>query len=193
MEIDYWTGVIVVDMQPDFMPGGALPVAEGDTIVPYVNEVMNAAAKKMAPVVKTQDWHPPNHCSFKEFGGIWPAHCVQDTPGAALHPDLSYVGTPFFKAYNEHEDCYSGMKATKNENGKVLTVLGYLNEIRVNKVLVVGLAADFCVKATALDSVAAGFETYVDLKGTKFVFPEKAEETIRELEAAGVIVVGKDV
>ncbi|RBP09214.1 nicotinamidase/pyrazinamidase [Roseiarcus fermentans] len=164
--------LLVVDLQPDFMPGGALAVAEGDTVVPLANALM----QKFAHVVLTQDWHPPGHASFASTHGaapfatkslpygdqtLWPDHCVQGSAGAALHPELD-TDTPFLilrKGMRGHVDSYS---AFVEADGKTTTGLAALLRARgVERVFCCGLATDFCVAFSALDARAAGFATYV--------------------------------
>jgi len=164
--------LIAVDLQPDFMPGGALAVADGDTVVPLANRLMQA----FAHVVLTQDWHPRGHASFASthdaepfstkrlaYGDqtLWPDHCVQGTAGAALHPALD-VDTPFLilrKGMHGPVDSYS---AFVEADGKTTTGLAALLHARgVKRVFACGLATDFCVASTALDARAAGFDAFV--------------------------------
>lgn len=164
--------LLVIDLQPDFMPGGALAVAEGDTVVPLANALM----QRFAHVVLTQDWHPPGHASFAstheetpfttkrlDYGDqtLWPNHCVQGTPGAALHPELD-TDTPFLilrKGMQGHVDSYS---AFVEADGKTTTGLAALLHARgVRRVFCCGLATDFCVAFSALDARAAGFDAFV--------------------------------
>ena len=161
--------LVVVDLQPDFMPGGALAVADGDAVVPLANTLM----RDFAHVVLTQDWHPPGHASFASthaaepfstarlpYGDqtLWPDHCVQGTAGAALHAARD-VDTPFLilrKGMNGPVDSYS---AFVEADGKTTTGLAALLHARgVKRVFACGLATDFCVASTALDARAAGFE-----------------------------------
>src|SRR5688572_26357183 len=163
--------LIIVDVQNDFCPGGALAVGEGDAIVPVINRVQG----KFDLVVATQDWHPPDHASFASnhtnrtvgelinINGqpqvLWPDHCVQGTTGAQLRANLeqSKIAKVFQKGQNREVDSYSGFF----DNGhQIATGLGdYLNEARVDEVYICGLATDYCVKFTALDARMLGFET----------------------------------
>ena len=165
--------LLVIDLQPDFMPGGALAVAEGHTVVPLVN----ALIERFAQVVVTQDWHPARHASFAsthegakpldtkrlDYGDqtLWPEHCVQGTAGAALHPDLA-VDSAFLilrKGMNEGVDSYS---AFVEADRKTTTGLEPLLKARgVKRAFLCGLATDYCVAFSALDAAAAGFETFV--------------------------------
>jgi nicotinamidase/pyrazinamidase len=147
--------LIIVDVQRDFCPGGALPVADGDKIIPAVNELTDAFERAGLPVFFTRDWHPKNHASFKASGGPWPPHCVQNTPGAKFHPSLAVPphAEVIDKGTLQAEDAYSGFQGT--DLARKLRGLG------VTQICVAGLATDYCVKNTVLDGTAQGFETYV--------------------------------
>ncbi len=163
--------LIIVDVQNDFCPGGALAVAEGDHVVPAINRV----APRFDVVVATRDWHPADHVSFasshegRDPGEtvyvedleqvLWPDHCVQDTPGAQLHPslDLRPVDLILHKGTRKELDSYSGFLETDHRTTTGLA--GYLRELGVSDVTVCGLATDYCVLFTALDAVDAGFRT----------------------------------
>ena len=147
--------LIVVDVQNDFCPGGALAVADGDAIVPLINGL----TPRFQIAAFTRDWHPPDHCSFTaepEFvDGSWPAHCIRDTSGAAFHADLTVPKSAIVvsKATEREPDAYSGFDGS--------TLAAQLLAWGVRRVFVCGLATDYCVKATALDAHAAGFEVFV--------------------------------
>ncbi len=148
---DAATALIVVDVQNDFCPGGALGVAGGDRLGPAIA----AAAERAGTVVATRDMHPAGHVSFAERGGPWPPHCVAGTSGAELHPSVS--GMRFDRVQDKGTDAdreaYSGFDGTD--------LAGYLRDRGVKRVLVAGLATDYCVRATALDAIREGFETTV--------------------------------
>ncbi len=175
--------LIVVDVQNDFCPGGALAVPEGDQVVPVVNALARAFARRGRPVVATQDWHPADHVSFRERGGPWPPHCVQGTPGADLHPELRRepIIHVVRKAYRPDQEAYSGFQGTG--------LAELLRGLGVEEVYVCGLATDYCVNATAMDAARAGFRTAVVEDATRPVFPEQVPERRKEWEAAGVRVV----
>ncbi len=194
--------LILVDIQNDFLPGGALAVSRGDEIIPIVNQLQT----QFDLVVSTQDWHPENHGSFaknhaaKEIGAVidlnglqqilWPVHCVQNTAGAAFAEGLNMdkVAKIFPKGTNIAVDSYSGFY----DNGHFQsTGLGrYLKEKEVTKVFIVGLATDYCVKYTALDALKLGFETVVFSDATRAVNiqPSDFDEAIEAMENAGVTV-----
>jgi len=168
--------LIIVDVQNDFCPGGALAVGAGDEVVPLLNRL----APRFGTVVATQDWHPADHRSFATRGGPWPVHCVAGTPGAALHPalDQSAIAITIRKATTPEEEAYSGFDGTD--------LAAQLRARGVRRVYVGGLALDYCVDATALDARKVGFETYVITDATRAVFPEQSAATLADWLAAGV-------
>jgi nicotinamidase/pyrazinamidase len=168
--------LVVVDVQNDFCPGGSLPVAEGDQVVP----VINAVAPRFATVVVSHDTHPPDHSSFAQQGGPWPPHCVEGTKGWELHPDLD-VKADYEVLKGRSQDDY-GYTAWTPELG------AFLRERGVRRVAVTGLALDVCVRATALDLAAAGYDTVVLTDATRAVDakPGDGQRALDELQAAGV-------
>jgi len=187
---DPHVALVVVDVQNDFAdPKGSLSVKGGDTIVPHVNELVTAAHAAHSIVAYTQDWHPPDTPHFAKDGGIWPVHCVRDTWGAAFHPDLVVDGEVVRKGTGG-EDGYSGFTMRDPVTGED-TSTGLderLNAHGVEAVVVVGLATDYCVKATALDAVRLHYPTTVlrDCIAAVDVEPGDGDRALRELEAAGV-------
>ena len=180
--------LIVVDIQNDFCPGGALAISQGDKIIPFVNHLIEKTKDSGGLVVYTSDAHTPDHCSFKAQGGIWPVHCVAGTIGAALHKNLKIEGPLFLKATTQSVDSYSGFGGHNEQTKESLE--SYLLKNNVTEVDVVGLALDYCVKSTALSSNEAGFKTCVEVKGTKSVNVNIGDDkkAIKELIAAGVKV-----
>jgi nicotinamidase/pyrazinamidase len=174
--------LIVIDVQNDFCPGGALAVAHGDAVVEPINEL----AARFPLVVATRDWHPRDHGSFREHGGPWPVHCVQDTPGAELHPgiDRERVDIVLDKGQAPDREGYSGFEATPLES--------ILRERDVDTVHVAGLALDYCVRATALDARRAGFDVVLHRGATRAVdaAPGDGERALQELRDAGVRIAG---
>jgi nicotinamidase/pyrazinamidase len=173
--------LIVVDVQNDFCPGGALAVPDGDQVVEPVNEL----AARVPFVVATRDWHPPDHSSFKEQGGPWPVHCVRDSPGAQLHAGVQrdQIDAVVDKGQARDVEGYSGFEGTQLER--------MLREHDVDTVHVAGLALDYCVKATALDASRAGWKVVLHRDATRAVDmePGDGERAVEELRSAGVEVV----
>src|SRR5437763_11900664 len=174
--------LVIVDFQNDFTPGGALAVPEGDTIAGRVNEL--AADPRFDLVVATRDWHPPDHGSFAEQGGPWPVHCVQGSEGAQLHPSLEAerVDVIVDKGQDRGTEGYSGFEGTN---------LGeLLRERGIDKVTVVGLATDYCVKNTALDALRERLEVEVDSSAVRGVEvePGDSERALDEMREAGARV-----
>jgi len=189
---DPQTALIVVDVQNDFAdPAGGLYVAGGEQVLPTIVSAVATARAADAPVFYTQDWHPPSTPHFAKDGGVWPVHCVQDTWGAELHPDLPVVGEVVRKG-TEGEDGYSGFSVRDPVSGQEAATRlgGLLDALGVRRVVVTGLAGDVCVRATALDARQLGYEVEVPLAATRFVLqqPGDDERTIAELRAAGVSV-----
>jgi nicotinamidase/pyrazinamidase len=178
----YWremVALIVVDVQNDFCPGGALPVTAGDQIIDSVNRL----AAQAPLVIATRDWHPPDHGSFAGQGGMWPVHCVSDTPGAQLHPDLRLrIDAIVDKGQERESEGYSAFENPMLER--------LLRERDVDTVHVVGLALDYCVKATAMDARKAGFNVTVHREATRAVDvePGDGEQAAADLRAAGIDV-----
>jgi nicotinamidase/pyrazinamidase len=173
--------LIVVDVQNDFCPGGALAVPEGDEVV----EPINRLAADSPFVVATRDWHPPDHGSFAAHGGPWPVHCVAGSDGAELHAgiDRDLIDVVVDKGQPRDREGYSGFEGTELER--------LLREHDVDAVDVAGLALDYCVKATALDARRAGLAVTVHRGATRAVevAPGDGERAVEELRAAGVEVV----
>lgn len=161
-------GLVVVDVQRDFCPGGSLAVPGGDAVIPVANALLARFAAARRPIALTRDWHPPNHVSFQAQGGPWPPHCVQGTAGAEFHPDLRVpVGAErFSKGAAPDRDAYSGFEGA-NEAGIPLD--DWLRSQGVRRIWVVGLAADYCVRATVIDAVARGYAALVIAEGVRGV------------------------
>jgi nicotinamidase/pyrazinamidase len=186
---DAHTALVVVDVQNDFAdPGGSLSVAGADKVIDAVNAEIAAAKAAGAPVVYTQDWHPPRTPHFVTEGGPWPVHCVAGTWGAELHPRLAVDGPAVRKATGR-EDGYSGFSMRDVASGETLpTGLDtVLRELGVTRVVIVGLALDYCVKETALDAVKLGYDTVVLRNATApvEVSPGDGARAEAEIVAAG--------
>lgn len=180
--------LIIVDMQNDFMPGGALPVPNALEIIPRINNYINIFKKNKSIIVATRDWHPPNHISFKSRGGPWPPHCVRGTKGAEFHPNLVLPQDIIIvsKAYNEDSEAYSGFEGTNLDS--------ILRSREVKRIFVCGVATDYCVKATALDAVKLGYQVFLLIDAVKGVDipPGSVKETIEILLNEGVVLINID-
>jgi nicotinamidase/pyrazinamidase len=175
--------LIIVDYQNDFArPDGALSVPAGEEVADHINAL--ARSGDYALVLATRDWHPPEHGSFTEQGGVWPVHCVQGTPGAELHPalDTEPLDAIVDKGQDPGTEGYSAFDAT--------SLAETLRARGVDAVTVVGLATDYCVKNTALDALREGFAVRVDRAGIRGVDvqPGDSERALEELAAAGATV-----
>jgi nicotinamidase/pyrazinamidase len=179
--------LIVVDMQNDFMPGGALAVTEGDEIVPIVNKLIDIFTLEGELVVKTRDWHPEaNNVHFAAFGGRWPAHCIQNTKGAAFFPDLRTAPNEMIidKGTTGEDDGYSAFDGTQ--------LAPILRGHGITDLWVVGLATDYCVKATVLDGIKEKFTVTVILDAVRAVDSETGAEAVTEMVGAGArVMVGE--
>jgi nicotinamidase/pyrazinamidase len=187
---DKRTALVVVDVQNDFAdPQGSLYVQDGESVVGVVNREVEAARAAGAQVVYTQDWHPPDTPHFAKDGGTWPVHCVRDTWGAELHPDLLVEGERVRKGTGG-EDGYSGFTMADPVTGETSsTGLDQLLRSKgVERVVVAGLALDVCVKATAVDAARLGFETILLEDGCRPVElePGDGQRAIEEMAGAGV-------
>jgi nicotinamidase/pyrazinamidase len=189
---DARSALVVVDMQNDFAdPSGSLSVRGGALIVPLVNEAIDAARRGGGLVAYTQDWHPPHTPHFAQDGGIWPVHCVADTWGAELHRDLLVDG-PRVRKGSHGEDGYSGFTMRDPITGEEQpTELEALLRARdVTRIVVCGLATDYCVKATALDARRLGFATSLlaDAVAAVELQPGDGDRALTEMNDAGVVI-----
>jgi nicotinamidase/pyrazinamidase len=188
-DYDSSTALIVVDVQNDFAdPGGSLYVVEGDQVIAPINEEIRKAQGSGAVVVYTQDWHPETTPHFEKDGGIWPVHCVQGTWGAALHPELHVAGEIVQKGTGG-EDGYSGFTVRDPKTGENTDTRleQLLRDHGVTKTVVVGLATDYCVKETAIDSTRKGFSTTVLTEMIRPVNlqPTDGQRAVDEMRDAG--------
>ena len=175
--------LVVVDYQNDFAsPDGALSVRGGDALAPRINELMRSGDYDL--VVATRDWHPADHGSFTERGGIWPVHCVQDTDGAALHPELDSAAIDVIvdKGQDPGTEGYSGFDGTR--------LAELLREREIDQLTVVGLATDYCVKQTALEALQEGFAVTVDTTAVRGVdvAAGDSDRALSELRTAGAVL-----
>jgi nicotinamidase/pyrazinamidase len=184
--------LLVVDVQNDFAdPTGSLSVAGGPEIVPVVNDLVAEARDGGSPVVYTQDWHPPVTPHFASSGGIWPDHCVQGSWGAELHPDL-VVDRPVVRKGAEGEDGHSGFRGRDPVTGEEgpTALEGILRDAGVRRVVIAGLATDYCVRETGRHAAQLGFEVEVVEDAVRAVDlrPGDGEAALEELRALGVAV-----
>jgi nicotinamidase/pyrazinamidase len=191
--------LLLIDLQPDFMPGGALAVAGGDEILPIINSL----ARRFDHVILTQDWHPPAHISFASshpghepysqieapYGAqtLWPDHCLQHSPGAALHPaiDIPHAELILRKGFRREIDSYSAF--LENDHTTPTGLAGYLRERGLKRLFLAGLAYDFCVRFSAIDGKALGFETIVLEDACRAVnLPGSVQQTNTAFAAADI-------
>ena len=180
--------LIIVDLQRDFLPGGALPVPRGDEVEPVMNAYIRLFRDKGLPIVATRDWHPPNHCSFQEQGGPWPPHCVQGTPGAEfalgleLPPDVVVVS----KATKPDEEAYSGFQGTDLHER--------LKSTGVRRMFVGGLATDYCVLSTVKDALALGYRVFLlkDAIRAVDVHPGDGDRAEKEMVSLGAVPIKRE-
>ncbi|HYZ98631.1 MAG TPA: isochorismatase family protein [Acidimicrobiales bacterium] len=188
---DASTALVVVDVQNDFAdPAGSLYVRDAESVIEVANAEIAAARSAGALVVYTQDWHPPDTPHFAKDGGTWPVHCVGGTWGAELHPRLSAIDGERVRKGTGGEDGYSGFTMADPVSGETTpTALdGMLRERSVQRVVVLGLATDYCVKATALDAMSLGYDATVVADGVRAVDlePGDGKRALEEMTAAGV-------
>jgi len=178
--------LLIVDVQNDFCPNGALSISDGDRVV----EPLNCAAEHFAaaglPVLASRDWHPPVTKHFREYGGLWPPHCVQGSPGADFHPNLRLpAGTIVIsKGIDPERDSYSALEAV-TEDRRTLTEL--LAKLKVRHIYIGGLATDYCVRTSALDALRLGFAitVFTDAVAGVDVHPGDSARALEEMERAG--------
>ena len=203
----YRTAFIVVDVQYDFLQDGALSITDANSVIPIINQTRAYLSSKVnALTVFTKDFHPVDHVSFQNnnIGSqlfetitlpngvkqiIWPSHCVQGTIGSELHPHLYYKETDrvFLKGTKRDHDSYSGF-GSPNMKDENTGLLNYLRSKWVSRVVIVGLATDHCVKATALHAIENGFQVYIILSACRGVSPDTTKISIREMTFKGIIV-----
>jgi len=178
MTLDSKSALLLVDVQNDFCPGGSLAVSNGDAVVPVLNAYTARFVAAGAPIYATRDWHPANHLSFVEQGGIWPVHCVQESSGASFHSQLTLPEgvTVISKAQKQDEEAYSGFGGTD--------LAARLRKLGVEQLYVGGLATDYCVKSTVLDALREGFDTYFLADGSRGVEVSPGDVAAAEAEMA---------
>ncbi|MFZ0565404.1 MAG: bifunctional nicotinamidase/pyrazinamidase [Chlamydiales bacterium] len=188
--------LIIIDVQNDFLPGGALPVKEGDQIIPIINELQ----KSFDLIVATKDWHPKDHISFAQTHGrqageilerdgmkqeLWPVHCIQNSKGAEFPPSLKQekIAKVFYKGVDSQIDSYSGFFDAAHRRSTGLAE--YLKGNGCNELYFVGLATDYCVKYSVIDAATLHFKAYLILDACRGISPEGVEQAVEKMKAAG--------
>lgn len=178
--------LLVVDIQNDFCPGGALGIAAGDKIIPVVNKYIKIFSQNKLPIFISRDWHPAKSAHFKKFGGVWPRHCVQNTKGASFHPKLKIPPEAIIisKGIDPEEDSYSAFQA-QDASGQSLGDL--LKIFGVEEIYIAGLATDYCVKYSAIDALKSGFKVKVlkDAIAGVNLKPTDSKEALLQIKARG--------
>ena len=172
--------LVVVDMQRDFMPGGALPVPKADTIVPKINDYVKLFFEKERPIFFTRDYHPKEHISFRSQGGAWPEHCVEGSEGAKFHPNLLIPMDNKFiisKGTSKDFDAYSGFQGTLLHD--------LLQERGIRRLFICGVATEYCVKNTLLGAIHLGYETFLLTDAIKGL--GRSKEAIEQMLRAGAV------
>ena len=185
--------LLVVDVQNDFTPRGALGVPQGDRIIPVLNKYIKLFSGKNLPVFASRDWHPKKTTHFKKFGGVWPVHCLQDSAGAAFHPTLRLPQEAIllYKGMDPAKDSYSAFQAEDSSGKDLLNLLRYMG---IEEIYVAGLATDYCVKFSSIDAIKHGLKVNVladAIKGVNLL-PEDSRNAIKEMASWGVKLVTKD-
>ena len=176
--------LVVVDVQNDFCPGGALPVPEGDRVIPALNRAIERFRSEGRPIYATRDWHPHDTTHFQAYGGPWPRHCVAGTAGAELHPDLRLPQDAIVisKGQSRDDAGYSAFEGTAPDGG---ALEADLRARGISRLYVGGLATDYCVRATVLDARRAGFDVTVLQDGIAGIGPDDTRRAIEEMTQAG--------
>jgi len=177
--------LLVVDVQNDFLPGGALAVRHGDEVVATLNEAIAMFAQRHLPIIASRDWHPADHCSFRSRGGPWPPHCLADSPGADFAPGLHLPAstTIVSKATTVDNDAYSAFTGTDLDQR--------LRAARISRLFVGGLATDYCVLNTVIDARRAGYDVVLLLDGVRAVNvdPGDGDTAIARMRQAGAVAI----
>jgi nicotinamidase/pyrazinamidase len=181
--------LIIVDLQNDFCPGGSLPVANGDAVVPVLNRYIEQFTAAGFPVIATRDWHPAKTSHFREYGGLWPPHCVQGTAGASFHADLRLSDNVIIvsKGAAADADDYSAFQAVSSDG---VALADLLRGRGVARLFVGGLATDYCVKQTVLDALRLGFKVVLIEDGIRGVDlkPGDSRQAVEEMVRAGAML-----
>lgn len=182
--------LLIVDVQNDFCPGGTLAVQEGDKVVSVLNKYIKKFLKNKMPIFASRDWHPEQTRHFRQFGGQWPKHCVQNTSGAGFHPGLALPKEAIIlsKGMEPEKDSYSAFQAADANGTDLLTLL---QDLGVKELFVGGLATDYCVKWSVLDALKSGFRVKLltdAIKGVN-IKPKDSEEALAEMVSQGAKII----
>ena len=182
----YKKALLIVDVQNDFCPGGALAVPQGDKIIPQINKYIKIFSQKKLPIFASRDWHPIRTKHFKDFGGVWPVHCIQNTVGAAFHPRLKLPKQTIllYKGMDSEKDSYSAFQA---EDGQGVPLLNLLKVMGIKEIYIAGLATDYCVKFSAIDAAKFGFPVKLLIDAIKGVNlkPDDSQKAIKQMVKKG--------
>ncbi len=175
--------LIIVDVQKDFCPGGALAIENGDAVIPVLNRWISNAVASRVSIYASRDWHPKGHVSFAGQGGLWPPHCIQDSEGARFHPDLELPDSVI--------KVTKGVRFDHDQNSAFdqTGLAGELHKKDIKRLWIGGLAEDVCVLATALDGRKEGFDVMLIKDATRPVTPEGGEKALKEMSGAGIKIV----
>jgi len=180
--------LLIVDVQNDFCPGGALPVPEGDKVVPVLNRYIEIFLKKNLPIFASRDWHPEKTKHFEEFGGIWPRHCIQGTRGAEFHPELNLPRQTIVisKGMDPNKDSYSVFDGFDSKGKGFKDILYFLGVVEL---YVGGLATDYCVKESTLDALKNGFKVKILIDAVRGVNRDSSHKAVEEMVKEGAVKV----
>ncbi len=186
--------LLIVDVQHDFCPGGALPAEDGDAVVPVLNRTIEKFQAAGYPVVASRDWHPEQSAHFQERGGPWPPHCIQGTTGAEFHKDLELPADVVVITKGDDPDEDEGYSAFEGKTDDGKSLVETLHAEDIEEVFVGGLATDYCVRASALDAVKAGFRTHLIVDAVRGVDinPGDSGHAIEEMKRDGVHITISD-
>lgn len=181
IQLQLGDALILVDVQSDFLPDGALAVPHGDAVIAPLNSMIARFSERGLPIFATRDWHPPDHCSFRAQGGPWPSHCVQGSAGAAIAAALRLPPetTIISKGASADADAYSGFEGTDLEM--------HLHQLAIRRLFIGGLATDYCVRQTVLDARKLDFDVILISDGIRGIDPATVEKALAEMVAAGAV------
>ncbi len=185
VRLEQHDALVIVDVQNDFLPGGTLEVPGSNAIIPVLNKYIEKFLEAGLTIIATRDWHPPEHCSFMEYGGQWPPHCIRGSSGAEFSPDLLLPKntTIISKATAKDRDAYSGFEGTDLDN--------FLKEKGIKRLFIGGLATDYCVLNTVRDALKNGYEVYLLVDAIKAVNvnPDDGANALKEMKEKGAVPV----